>query len=85
MQDSLQHTLQQLQDQLVTLDGLAESEREQLEAEIREIQYSLDRFEIKSSDLAKRFHQSTERFSGNHPQLNQTAGHVVAVLSQLGI
>ncbi|TWU50579.1 hypothetical protein Poly51_38710 [Rubripirellula tenax] len=85
MQESLQTTLRKLHDQLAELDGLDSAEREQLEIAIHEIQDSLDRFDIRSSDLAKRFYQSTEKFSENHPHLTQTAGQFADVLSQMGI
>jgi uncharacterized protein YukE len=85
MHEPLRNTLRQLHDQLNALDELEASEREQLETAIREIHDSLDRFDIKSSDLAKRFHQSTAKFSDNHPHLTQTAGQFADILSQMGI
>ncbi|QDT02118.1 hypothetical protein K227x_04890 [Rubripirellula lacrimiformis] len=85
MPESLQHTLRQLHEQLKTLDELDPTEREQLETAVQEIQDSLDRFDIKSSDLAKRFHESTEKFSSNYPHLTQTAGQFADMLAQMGI
>jgi len=85
MQDSLQNTLQQLHEHLQQLEQVDAEEREQLELAIREIQDSLGRSEVDSSDLAKRFHQSTEKFSKNHPHLTQAAGQFADMLSQMGI
>lgn len=85
MNEELQNTLHQLHENLNALDHIDDEERAQLEESIEEIQASLDRFEIKSSDLAKRFHQSAEKFSDHHPHFTQTAGQVADTLAQMGI
>lgn len=85
MEKALETTLEQLHQQLDELEDLDSLEREKLENAICEIQNSLNRFDIKSSDLAKRFHQTTQGFSDHHPRLTQTAGRCADILSQMGI
>lgn len=85
MNAELQETLRQLHAQLSELDGLDAAEREQLEIAAKEIQDSLERTEIKSSDLAEQFQNALERFSESHPQLTRTAGQVADMLAQMGI
>jgi methyl-accepting chemotaxis protein len=85
MPESLEATLRRLHDELGKLDTLNASEREQLKIAIDEIQDSLNRFDIRSADLAKRFHQSTQEAANKHPQLTQTAGQFADMLSQMGI
>ncbi|QDT11759.1 DUF4404 family protein [Planctomycetes bacterium K23_9] len=85
MQESLKKTLQQLHEQLAVVEQLDDADREQLEAAVREIQDSLDKDDVKSSDLAKRFYETTEQFTKSHPWLSRTAGQVADTLSQMGI
>jgi len=85
MQETLDDTLQQLHEQIRDLGRLNESEREQLREAVTELQQSLDRFDVKSSDLAKRIHGTTTQFSEQYPGLAQTAGQVADILSQMGI
>lgn len=85
MNETLRETLRQLHSQLGQLDDLDATEREQLEAAAKEIQDSLERTEIQSSDLAEGFQRAIEKFSESHPQLTRTAGQVAEMLSQMGI
>lgn len=85
MNEDLHATLLRLRENLDALDQIDADEREQLETSISEIQASLDRFDIQSSDLAKRFHQTTEKFSDNHPHFTRAAGQFADMLSQMGI
>ena len=85
MEKALETTLGELQQQLNELETLDSLERERLENAIREIQDSLDRFDIRSTDLAKRFHQTTQGFSDEYPRLTQTAGRFADMLSHRGI
>lgn len=85
MQDSLNHTLRQLHEQLGELDSLDDADRQQLKDAIREIEESLDRFDIRSSELAKRLHETTQEVARNHPHVTQAAGQVADMLSQMGI
>ncbi|WDQ14856.1 DUF4404 family protein [Rhodopirellula sp. P2] len=85
MPEALEDTLRQLHDQLAELDTLSSSERQQLTNAVEEIQDSLERFDIQSAELAKRFHRSTQDVTCKHPQLTQTAGQFADMLSQMGI
>ncbi|EMB18373.1 DUF4404 family protein [Rhodopirellula europaea] len=85
MQDSLNHTLRQLHDQLSQLDSIDDADRQRLKNAIREIEESLDRFDIRSSELAKRLHETTQQVAHNHPHVTQAAGQVADMLSQMGI
>ncbi|MEO9590196.1 DUF4404 family protein [Rhodopirellula bahusiensis] len=84
MPEKLHDTLRQLHEQLTNLDELQPSQRKELRTAVTEIQESLDRFDIKSADLAKRLHEETETFSARHPDIVRTVGQVADTLSQMG-
>ena len=85
MPETLHDTLRQLQEQLANLDELQPPQREALQTAVTEIQESLDRFDIKSADLAKRLHKDTGTFSSKHPDITRTVGQVADTLAQMGI
>ena len=85
MPETLHNTLRQLNEQLANLDELQPAEREALQTAVTEIQESLDRFDIKSADLAKRLHKDTEIYSARHPDIARTVGQVADTLAQMGI
>jgi len=85
MSEPLTETLNELHEQLQDLRDVDDQEREQLIAAVAEIQASLDRFDTSSATLAKRFRDTTERFSDDHPGLTRTAGQFADMLSSLGI
>lgn len=85
MNDKLQETLADLHEQLQQIKELEPDERVRLEEAIAEIKQSLDQSDIQSSDLAERFHRSTEKFADAHPLLTRAAGQVADMLSQMGI
>ncbi|QDT61420.1 hypothetical protein SV7mr_39550 [Stieleria bergensis] len=85
MPETLHDTLRQLHEQLADLDELQPSQREELQTAVTEIQESLDRFDIRSADLAKRLHEDTETFSSKHPDIARTVGQVADTLAQMGI
>lgn len=85
MNEELHETVEQLRQQISDTEQLSVSERESLAAAMAEIQESLGRFEIQSSDLAKRFHLETQKFSDANPRLTQVAGQFADMLAQMGI
>lgn len=85
MPETLHDTLRQLHQQLAELDELDPTQRDELQTSITEIQESLDRFDIKSGDLAKRLQEGTETFSEKHPDIARTVGQLADTLSQMGI
>lgn len=85
MNDELHEALSELHHQLEDLQELDADEREKLAQAVTEIQESLGRLDVKSSDLAKRLHQSTEKFADAHPQLTKTVGQFADMLAQMGI
>lgn len=85
MNEELHETVRQLRQQIADTEELSDSERESLASAMEEIQASLVRFEIQSSDLAKRFHLETQKFSDANPRLTQAAGQFADMLSQMGI
>lgn len=85
MNDELHQTVEHLRQQIADTKQLSDSDRESLASAMAEIQASLSRFEIQSSDLAKRFHLETQKFSDANPRLTQVAGQFADMLSQMGI
>jgi hypothetical protein len=85
MNKDILETLSELRRHLDELEPIDDQQRHALQASLQEIQVSLDRNDVKSSSLAKSFHESTEEFSDNHPLLTRTAGQIADMLAQMGI
>jgi hypothetical protein len=85
MRKTLEETLDQLHQQLLSADNLDEKERERLRQAAEEIRDTLDDQQVSSAGLAERLQRATAHFEHSHPQLASSIGRIADLLSQLGI
>ncbi|SMP53183.1 protein of unknown function [Neorhodopirellula lusitana] len=85
MRTQLDETLDQLHQQLASIEELAPEERSKLQAAVDEIQESLDSSDVDSKSLADRLADATSQFSEAHPALANSVGRVADMLAQMGI
>lgn len=85
MRQQLEATLEELHEQLHSVDNLDSEQIHLLRSALEEIQTTLDRSDVSSSTLGQRLRDATRQFSQSHPVLTDTAGKIADLLSQMGI
>jgi chromosome segregation ATPase len=84
----LQATLDELEQELHSLESLDQHTRELLEEAAREIQTALDILDphhLKPHSLTERLTHAARRFESTHPTLSTVVGRIIDLLGQMGI